>query len=78
MKTCYFCFFCDDDLGECYGFFEKDKGKLHFIHSFSCNDAQYRDEYMSGLFDHFGIEMVPLPDKDYPRAVELMKKEYGF
>lgn len=77
MKTCYYRFVCDDDLGECYGFFELDTKKtLKIIHWFDANDASYH-EYMNGLFKHFGIKMVRLPGQYDKKATTLIKEECG-
>ena len=68
MTVCYYLFVCDDDLGECYGFFTKDKKKLSCIHWFGCNDATYRHEYMGRLFQHFGVAMTKLPESERLRS----------
>ena len=72
MKTCYYKFFCHDDLGECYGFFTENKKKLTCIHWFDANDASYRHEYMAGLFKHFGVQMVKLPGQFDKAATKLI------
>lgn len=77
MKTCYYLFVCDNDLGECFGFFTEDKKKLTCIHWFGCNDAIYRHEYMSGLFKHLGVKMASLPEKMHTTALKLLKKRMG-
>ena len=77
MKTCYYLFVCDDDLGECYGFFTGDKKKLTCVHWLGCNDAQYRHEYMAELFKHFGVTMTKLPEKLHKAAIALLKEECG-
>lgn len=77
MTTCYYQFFCDADLGECYGFFTEDKKKLACIHWFDANDAVYRHEYMSGLFKHFGVQINKLPARLEKAALVLLKEEYG-
>lgn len=75
MTICYYQYFCDDDFGECFGFFTK-TDKLVCVHWFAANDAQYRNEYMRGLFAHFGIQMERLPTRLEKAALKLLKKEW--
>ena len=63
-QTCYYHFYCGY-CGEACLFFD---AKFKEIHSFDCNDAVYRSEYMNPLFAHFGITMKPLPQKQVAKA----------
>lgn len=77
LRVIYVKYFCGGDLGEAQGFYEVVKDKLVFISGFFMNDANYRDEYMSGVFEYLGVDMQTLPDKYEAAALKLMKKAFG-
>lgn len=52
MRTIYIVDACDENLGEAQGVFDE-KGKL--ISAWSCNDANWRDEYFNGFMKTLGI-----------------------
>ncbi len=68
LKTVYFHYYCGEH-GENQGMFEEN-GKL--IHAWSCNDADWRDEYFTPLATYFGYVVKDLPDnmlKDGEKAI---------
>ena len=77
LRVIYHSFFCDDNLGEADGFFEINDGKVKYVTGWFCNDAMYRDEYMSGLLEYAGLEVKQLPEKYEEEASKLMAREYG-
>jgi len=72
MRTIYYKYFCDDDLGECQGFFDVIKNKVTLITCWSMNDANYRHEYMQSVFTYLGVEVKKLPDIYDAAAVKLL------
>ena len=73
-RICYHSFFEDEQLGEGDGFFER-KGKgLVLVAWLDAGDAEFRPEYMTRLFRHFGVDIEPLPDKDREVALRLLHK----
>lgn len=51
------CIIYDEQVyGENEGAYDVDTGEL--IHSWSCNDATWRGEYLEPIFEHFGFEFV--------------------
>jgi hypothetical protein len=67
MKICYYAFF--EDLGEVDAFFDE---KLDLISWWDCNDANFRPEYMNSLFSHFGVKMLPMPNKLRSKALKVL------
>jgi hypothetical protein len=76
-RVIFFKYFCDD-FGEMDAFYEIVDGKLLLVKAWSNNDANYRNEYMSGLFSYLGIQMTNLPDKYEKEARALLVKAWGF
>lgn len=76
-KIIYFQFFCTDELGECDSFFEIVNGKLVCIAAWSCNDANYRSEYMNSLFSYLGVVIGKLPKKYGKKAEKLLRERWG-
>lgn len=72
MTTCYHHYIMTDKSGECDAFFLLEGKKLRLIWWFNNNDADYREEYMDGLFKKLGVEMLPLPKKYRKQAEALV------
>lgn len=75
-RNIYHVYFCDDELGDIDAFFEFDM-KLKLITSWSLNDANYRNEYMSPLFLHLGVAVRRLPMKYEKTAKDLLREWWG-
>lgn len=73
MKTAYF--FYTEKFGENEGVFDE-TGKL--IDCWSCNDANWRDEYFNGFMEKLGIKMQRLPKKFEAKAIKQIKDRLGF
>lgn len=68
----------DDDenaLGEYEAFFDDNK---KFLAGWSLNDAQWRDEYMDGLMQALGYEVVIVPADKEDEYKTLVLKEIGY
>lgn len=61
--------------GEMQGMFD-DTGKM--LGSWSCNDANWRGEYMEGFLNKLGIIVDRLPEKFKQKALEQIADCYGF
>lgn len=77
LRVIYYSWLCDDDLGEAQGFFEVVDNKLKLITGWSMNDANYRNEYMRGVFKYVGIDVQKLPTKYLKQATEQVKEMFG-
>ena len=77
MRTIYYKSFCDDDFGECQGFFELVNKNLVLISGWSMNDAHYRHEYMQSVFTYLGVKVKELPEGQNKAAVKLLTKAFG-
>lgn len=69
---------CDDD-GEMEGFFD-DQGRL--LAAWCLNDAHWRNEYMDGLLESLGHEIVKLDASDARKKadkamVKQIKEQFG-
>lgn len=80
MRTIYVKYFCDNDIGEADAFFDVSglKKELVLITAWSTNDASYRDEYMSSLFEYLGVKIKPLPAKYDKQALSKIKELWGY
>jgi hypothetical protein len=76
-KTLYHAWFEGDNVGEADGFFEIKDGKLEFVDGWSANDANWRDEYMTGLLEWAGVELKTLPEKYRDEAEKILEKRWG-
>ena len=58
-------------------FFDED---FKLIHQWSCNDAQYRHEYMSPLFEKLGYEMkfIDPENKKVKQVIIEVLKNFGY
>jgi hypothetical protein len=77
-RVIYYQWFTEAEIGECQGFFEIVKDELVLIGCWSCNDGEYRHEYMGGVFTYLGVDVQRLPDEWHAQAVEKLKKTWGF
>jgi len=74
MKMIYIQYFCDVELGEFQGAFDKN-GKL--IDFWSCSDANWRNEYFSGVMEKIGIKIKSLPKKMHKEGIKQIREEMG-
>lgn len=54
MRTFYLVSVTSDEVGEVQGFFED--GKL--VHSWDCNDGNWRGEYFDPILEELGAEVI--------------------
>lgn len=76
-KVLYEDSFEGDNVGEADGFFEIKDGKLVLVDCWSCNDAQWRGEYMTGILNWAGVEVKRLPEKYHREAEKMLEKNWG-
>lgn len=74
MRTVY-TYYSEEEYGEVQAFFDE---KFKIITAWSCDDANYRSEYMDPLFEAVGVKMVHLPANKFEMADKAIKKEFGF
>ena len=70
MKTIYHVMY-EGELGEAEGFYNKEQ---ELLHSWDCNDANYRHEYMNPLLLKLGINVVrgsPFLQRKFKMLVEI-------
>lgn len=74
LKTIYCTSTCR--IGEADLFFDEDYNLLSW---WACNDAMYRHEYMSELFEKLGYKVVDIDEniKEIKEAIEKVGEEYG-
>lgn len=76
MKTAYYKF-CEE-VGEVDAFFDLTDGYLTLITCWSCNDGNWRSEYMSGLLKYFDGEVKTLPEQYDAEAEKLVNAYFGW
>lgn len=64
-KKIVYTYYYDGDAGEIDAFFNE---KFKLLEYWSCNDALWRTEYMNPLLETLGIEVKPLPEKQWDKA----------
>lgn len=72
MKIVYY--FSSDKPFECEAMFDE-KGKL--LGCWSCNDANWRNEFFDDFLEKLGIEVLPLPKKYRKKAIEQIRENFG-
>jgi len=64
-KKIIYTYYYDGDAGEMDAFFNE---KFKLLEYWSCDDANWRSEYMNPLLETLGIEVKHLPEKQFAKA----------
>lgn len=77
LRVLYHESFEGESIGEADGFFTIENNKLALVDGWSCNDAMWRGEYMTGILKWAGVKVESLPDKYHDAAEKLLAKMWG-
>lgn len=64
----------EEIYGECEGMYDADTGEL--IHSWNCNDASWRGEYLEPIFEHYGFNFQNDPKGKFHNKFQEYLKEF--
>jgi len=69
-KKIVYTYYYDGDAGEMNAFFDE---KFKLLEYWSCDDANWRSEYMNPLLEILGIVVKHLPEKQWDKADKMLE-----